>query len=231
MQIQPRPLTMSSVKLPSSERVRNDPPSAISTPPTTSAVHRVRATEMPAVSAASGFSPTAVSRRPAPVDRSTHHTAGASTRKATNVIGYWARMPAAGEQPVELRGDGPLAAAEQQPVGEVAGGDQQQGGADAGDVLVHPQRHRQQRHQRSGERTGDDGRERSHGQRAGARGDQEADEGTGVHRALDAEVEDAGPLAQQRAERAEHQRGGDGQGRGEHRDDREVHGSAPSRSE
>ena len=37
MQIQPRPLTMSRVKVPSTERVRNDPPSAISAPPTTSA--------------------------------------------------------------------------------------------------------------------------------------------------------------------------------------------------
>ena len=83
MHIQPRPLTMSSVKLPSSDRVRNDPPSAISAPPTTSAVQRVAATEMPAASAASGFSPTAVNRRPAPVERSTHHTAGASSRNPT----------------------------------------------------------------------------------------------------------------------------------------------------
>ena len=37
MQTQPRPPTMSSVKLPSSARVRNAPPSAISAPPTISA--------------------------------------------------------------------------------------------------------------------------------------------------------------------------------------------------
>ena len=83
MHTHPRPLTMSIVKLPSSDRVRNDPrpPSAPRRP--TSATYRVADTEMPATSAASGFSPTARIRMPVPVEPSTHHSSGASTPRAT----------------------------------------------------------------------------------------------------------------------------------------------------
>ncbi len=92
MHTQPRPLTMSIVKLPRVARVRNEPPSAISTPPHVRATYLVAVTEIPATSAASGFSPTARRRIPAPVERNTHHSSGAITRNTTYVGGYWARM-------------------------------------------------------------------------------------------------------------------------------------------
>ena len=74
---------MSRVKLPSTASVRKAPPIAIRAPPTISATYCVRATEMPATSAASKFSPTACSRMPSPVEPSTHQATGASTRKPT----------------------------------------------------------------------------------------------------------------------------------------------------
>ncbi len=89
MQTHPRPFVMLSVKDPRIARVRNAPPAAISMPPTAMAAYRVAATDTPAASAASGFSPTARKRRPKPVERSTTKTTGAITRNVRYVSRYW----------------------------------------------------------------------------------------------------------------------------------------------
>ncbi len=57
----------------------NTPARPASTPEITTATNLVRITLMPTDSAAHGFSPTDLSRRPNVVRHSSHHTAGAST--------------------------------------------------------------------------------------------------------------------------------------------------------
>ena len=105
------------------------------------------------------------------------------------------------------------AGAVEQAVRVVAGGDEPKGHADAGDVLVDADRHGEQRHQRPGGGTGDDRGDEPGPQRSGLLGGQEPDEGAGVHRPLDAEVEHAGALAEDRAEGAERERRRDRQHR------------------
>ena len=107
----------------------------------------------------------------------------------------------------------------------VVGGDQQQRGADAGDVLVHPQRPRSAAPSahRPAPRRRRPRASRSPASRCARRpGSRRRHRRTAPSMPR---LRTRRPLAQQRAELAEHQRGGDGQGRGEHRDDREVHGS------
>jgi hypothetical protein len=69
--MKPRPFVMFSLNAWTKPIERNAPPSEASMPDSTTLVKRVRLTEMPAVSAASGFSPTERVRRPVRVRKST----------------------------------------------------------------------------------------------------------------------------------------------------------------
>ena len=87
------------------------------------------------------------------------------------------------------------AAGEDEPVGELADADEHDRQAQAADVLVGAQCHRQQRHQRTCDQPHHDGADQTDPGRGFARagrlcleGHGEAEEGARVHRALDAKV-------------------------------------------
>ena len=87
-----------------------------------------------------------------------------------------------------------LALVEHHPEGEVAARDQQQRRAETGDVLVDPEGDHEDAEQQPGHDAGAGGGGKSQHRRTGVVSDHEADEGAGIHRPLDAEVEDAGAL-------------------------------------
>ena len=112
------------------------PPIAIRAPPTISATYRVRATEMPATSAASKSSPTACNRMPSPKS-SRAPTGGDRCQHQEAEVGeqVLAEHLRAAEQHAELVVErGPLTCVEE-PERELAAGDQQQAEpSESGDV-------------------------------------------------------------------------------------------------
>src|SRR5512144_2647865 len=126
---------------------------------------------------------------------SSHHAAGTTSSQAAYVRTYWLSTGLPNTSTTERFDRGrPARAAEGHPVDELGDPDEQQRGSDAGDVLVGAERHGEQRHQSAGEQSDRDRRGEAEEQRAGGVRRGEAEERTGVHRSLDAKVEDSGPL-------------------------------------
>ena len=100
-----------------------------------------------------------------------------------------------------------LAAGEDQPVRELAEADEADREADARDMLVRAEGHGHQCHHRPGSDPDHDGGNEAEQRRAGRPRGREAGKGAGVHRALDAQVENAAALGVGLAHRPVHERG------------------------
>ena len=162
----------------------------------------MRATLMPAASAASGFSPTARIARPKrrprqqpPGDRHDDQERDVGQAVLVDDGADVAQAATAGS----TIGMGSMrcssAPVKQQPVGELRQADERDRQAQARHVLVGAQGHRQQAH--DGARARGPPRWRRPGRAsgvAGPEGDREAGEGARVHGALDAQVEDPAAL-------------------------------------
>ena len=212
-QIQPRPLVISKKNALNADMVRNAPPSAISAEPATTVPMRIATTFSPCASTAAGILADRADRE---AERRAVEQEGddAEQREGEERQRRLLEQRRADERQVREarnvqrpeRHDGRRRrdVRQREAVDEVGEAGREQRDADAGDVLRQAERHGEQREQKPDDRAG-----QRRDQHAGPQVRAEIDAHPARHRAggedaLDAEVEHARALAQQRAEHAEH---------------------------
>src|SRR5215475_5486930 len=176
---------MSEAKKPTEPTVRYAPPIPATRPPRMTLRYLFHCTRMPTVSAATGCSPTARTRSP-------HRDLDRGERVA-------------GVERVRVGAHDPVVQVVGQP-------ERDHVEHHADDDLIHQEHDREYRQHRSDQAAGQRPADQPEPDPAGHAGHGRRDECAGEQLALDRDVDDAGPLAQQTGQGAEHQRDGRGQG-------------------